>query len=609
MIVVMGILCLTVILFAFEVFRVDVVAILILVILGLSSLIPEYSGLVPSGELFAGFSSNAVISIIAVMILGAALDKTGALNRLASVILQIAGDTERTVMILLSSTVGLISGLMQNIGAAALFLPVTDRISRRSGVPQSRLLMPLGFCAILGGTLTLVGSSPLILLNDLLIAAAPNMPSNVAEMETFSLFSVTPIGLTLLVVGIAFFFVFGRFVLPRGTFKPLETGAVESYVQDTYGISGQVYELSVSVNSDLIGRTVGEFEEEVSFEERIIAIKIQGKIIVEPDRDIEIVRECDIAIMGRYDLIKETAVAHRLKLKTQLNVFQETFNPLSSGIAEIVVPPSSPAIGKNADKIRYRRNHGLTLLAIYRDEKPLREDLRELELRAGDTLIVHSLWRDLQQFAKAMEFVIVTNFPREDFRPNKIKPALVIFAITVGLVLFSELQLSAALMTGAVLMILLGVIKIEEAYRSIGWQSVFLLACLIPLGFAVEETKTALWIAEHIVNLLQGVPITGYMIAIALLATMFSLLMSNVGATILLVPIAINIAVKIGADPAIFALVVALSTSNSFILPTHQVNALIQGPGGYRVADFLKAGSIMTVLFLVVTISMLNLFY
>ena len=204
---------------------------------------------------------------------------------------------------------------------------------------------------------------------------------------------------------------------------------------------------------------------------------------------------------------------------------------------------------------------------------------------------------------------MVTDFPRENLRPEKLKYACGFFALTLFLVIFTDIRLSAALMTGAVGMILCGVINIEEAYRSIGWQSVFLLASLIPLGIAVENSGTAAWVAQQVLYYLGDVPIWVLQTVLAALATIFTLVMSNVGATVLLVPLAINIAIGVGANPSVFALTVALATSNSFLIPTHQVNALIMGPGGYQVMDFIKAGVIMTVMFIVVMISMLNWLY
>jgi di/tricarboxylate transporter len=205
--------------------------------------------------------------------------------------------------------------------------------------------------------------------------------------------------------------------------------------------------------------------------------------------------------------------------------------------------------------------------------------------------------------------VVTTEYPHEELRPQKVWHALTFFLITLFLVLFTDLKLSVALLTGAIGMILSGVLNIDEAYQSISWKTVFLLASLIPLGFAVEQSGTAAWIAEETLNVVGGMPVWVIQLAVAVLATLFTLVMSNVGATVLLVPLAVNIALGVGANPAVFALTVGIATSNSFLIPTHQVNALIMGPGGYRVPDFMKAGGIMTILFIVVSVTMLNLVF
>ena len=194
-------------------------------------------------------------------------------------------------------------------------------------------------------------------------------------------------------------------------------------------------------------------------------------------------------------------------------------------------------------------------------------------------------------------------------RPKKVGWALLFFLIALSLVLFTDVRLSLALLVGAAGMIATKVLRIDEAYEAVSWSTVFLLASLIPLGQAVQNTGTAAWIAQQILALLDGWPIWGLQVGIAVLATIFTLVMSNVGATVLLVPLAVSIAVEAGGDPAIFALTVAISTSNSFLIPTHQVNALIMGPAGYKVADFVRSGGIMTVIFLVVSMVMMNLVY
>jgi di/tricarboxylate transporter len=177
------------------------------------------------------------------------------------------------------------------------------------------------------------------------------------------------------------------------------------------------------------------------------------------------------------------------------------------------------------------------------------------------------------------------------------------------MILFTDVRLSLCLLTGAVGMLLTKVLSIDEAYRSVGWNTVFLLASLIPLGQAVQNTGTAEWLAQQILTVLDGWPVWSLQVGVAVLATVFSLVMSNVGATVLLVPLAVSIAVAAGANPALFALTVAISTSNSFIIPTHQVNALIMGPAGYKVIDFVKSGGIMTILFLIVSLIMLNVVF
>jgi di/tricarboxylate transporter len=185
----------------------------------------------------------------------------------------------------------------------------------------------------------------------------------------------------------------------------------------------------------------------------------------------------------------------------------------------------------------------------------------------------------------------------------------VFFGIALFMVLFTDIRLSVALLTGAMGMILSGVLSIDEAYKAVSWKTVFLLASLIPLGLAVETSGTAAWIADQTLSVVGHMPIWVIQAAIAVLATFFTLVMSNVGATVLLVPLAVNIALGAGANPAVFALTVAIATSNSFLIPTHQVNALIMGPGGYRVPDFMKAGGVMTILFLLVSLAMLNVVF
>jgi di/tricarboxylate transporter len=608
MIALMAVLGLTVFLFVSEVVRVDVAAMAIMVLLGLTSMIPGYAGLVPLEHIFDGFSSNAVIAIIAVMIIGAGLDKTGIMSQAAGKILKLGGRTEGRVITIVSVSVGCISSFMQNIGAAALFLPVVSRIARRGSLPISRLLMPMGFCAILGGTVTMVGSSPLILLNDLIESSNRSLIAGTELMEGFSLFAVTPIGIVLVITGIMYFILLGRFVLPVVKDKPQESGSTLTYFRETYGIDGEVYEAQLVPGSPLSGAYISDIEG-AGRNGWIVAVRTGGKLTVAPGGDTELDVGTELAIMGRQHAVERFCRDNGLELKREIDVFSEILSVTAAGIAEVVVPPDSAFIGKSMKELSLRRRYGTTALAVFRIDNVIDNDLGDFALQAGDTLVLHGQWRDFGPIVEDRNLVTVTDLPRDDTRPHKLPYAIGAFLLALSLIVFTDLRLSVALMSGALLIILSGVLRIDEAYRSIGWQSVFLLASLIPLGIAVETTNTAAWIAQQILILLGDVPIWMLQAAIAVLATVFTLVMSNVGATVLLVPLAVNIAIGAGANPAVFALTVALATSNSFLIPTHQVNALIMGPGGYRVKDFVRAGGMMTILFLVVMIGMLNLVF
>jgi len=612
-----AILLFTIYLFAFEVVGVDVAAATVMVLLGLTSLLAPVmgleQGLVDTQHLFDGFSSNAVISIIAVMIIGAGLDKTGIMSKVATFILKVGGTTEARIIPIISATVGIISSFMQNVGAAALFLPVVSRISARSGLPMSRLLMPMGFCAILGGTVTMVGSSPLILLNDLILTSNQALPVE-QQMETWGLFSVTPVGLVLVATGILYFVLAGRLVLPTTKTKGSTGTDSVAYLQQTYGVEYCMKEMAVPKDSQLVGKVLNDVETDSKV--RIVAM-VRGStdLAIGPNgvaRDVPFEARSAIGVVASPEHCRAFADKFGLEIHDDFEAFGDALASTKAGIAEVVIPPGSSLIGKSARDVWMRKRYGLSMVALHRGGETLHEGegIRDLPLQGGDTIVGHVTWDALARMEKDRDFVVVTTeYPHEELRPNKVGVAGVFFLVALGLVLFTDLRLSVALLTGAMGMILSRVLTIEEAYQAVSWKTVFLLASLIPLGLAVETTGTAKWIAEQVLSVVGGAPDWVIQASVAALATFFTLVMSNVGATVLLVPLAVNIAIGVGADPAVFALTVAIATSNSFLIPTHQVNALIMGPAGYRVPDFMRAGGIMTVLFLVVMMVMMNLVF
>jgi di/tricarboxylate transporter len=467
----------------------------------------------------------------------------------------------------------------------------------------------MGFCAIMGGTITMVGSSPLILLNDLISASNASLPTGAETLGQFELFDVAPVGLALLAAGIIYFLVVGRFLLPENRTEP--TGAparTKSYFADTYGIEGDVYELLVTVDSPLVGMRVGDAEE-MAGTPRLLAIRNTDEPRMAPPADEMIWVGTILGVMGTRDVVGRFALDNHCRLQPRVKTFGGLFNPSRAGISEVVIPPGSKMIGQSVGEARLRKRYGISVLAINRRGNIINEDVREQVLQAGDCLVSHSTWRDLSELHKDRKFIVATDIPKEEQRPQKVAHALVFFALSIGMILFTEFRLSIALLVGALGMVLTNVLSIDEAYNSVSWKTVFLVASLIPIGLAMELTGTAAWIAQQAMVFLGHMPDIAVQVVIAVLATAFSLVMSNVGATTILVPIAISIALTTGANPAMYALIVALSTSNAFILPTHQVNALIIGPGGYRVADFVRVGSGMSIIFLVVMLAVVNLIF
>ncbi len=591
-ILVLVMIALAVFLFIVEWVRVDVVAIIMMVALPLLHLVTPK-------EAFVGFSSNAVISIIAVIIIGAGLDKTGIINRMVKPIVRIAGKSESRVIIAISLTVATISSFMQNIGAAALFLPAIQRISKSLKIPISKLLMPIGFSAILGGTITLVGCSPLILLNDLLA------PFN---LKPFGLFDVTPIGLALVTSGIACFILFGRFILPEGPADTDEdTSSHKSSLTET---AGKAYELHTPPDFDHYRDpiTVGDLKRHYLV--NIVAVTEPPDLkIISPGPDTRVFSDVDIAVYGEEQDVKHMAENEGMILKDQIEVFKDDLSDESCGTVEAVVGPRSPLIGKTLNQISLQTRFRVTALVIYRQDEIYRAETENMPLEVGDAILIYGTWKDLKVLQEEKILLFTTPVDVELMRPEKAAFAGLWLAIALTMIMLFKIQLSVSLMTGALGMIITRVLDIDEAYQSVDWRTIFLLAGLIPLGIATEKTGAASWIAHTILNAIGTVQPIVLLTVIGILSTIFTLVISNVGATVLLVPLVVNMAIAAHTDPRMAALVVGLATSNSFMLPTHQVNALYMGPGRYSSRDFMKAGFVISIVFIAVMIGMIYLVY
>jgi di/tricarboxylate transporter len=601
---VLGLVVFTMVMFLFERIRADVVALVVLVLLGLG-------GLVEPELLFNGFSGNAVISIIATMILGAGLDRTGALNRLAGWLLRRAKGVEARLLLFTGAIAGLNSSFMQNPSVMALYMPVASRLSSRTGISLPRVLLPIAAAIVMGGGLTMVGNSPLMLLNDLLVAANANLPSGAATIEPLQMFAPLPIGLALVAACLAYFHFSGdkrlRDKIEEG---PGATPArTQSYFAKTYGIDGDVYELTVGADSPLVGMSLGEAEA-LRGAPLLLALKTGDESRLAPPADARIWVGSVLGAMGEKDTVSDFAQNNFLRLSARLRNFADLFNPSRAGISEAVVPPTSQFLGKVAGDLGLRKNLGLSLLAVNRDRQVIRDDLRNVTLRSGDMLVLHSIWTDLAEAAQSKDLVVVTDYPKGEQRPHKLKIALAIFTVAMLLALSSRLPVSIALMTGVAGMLIAGVLHIDEAYAAINWRTVFLMACLIPLGWAMDSSGAAAWVAGHSLEQLpRGTPVWVLEILVGLLTTAFSLVISHVGATIVVVPLAINLALAAEGNPTAFALIAALSASNNFMTASNPVISMIVGPAGYTQKEMWRIGGPLSLIYTVMVVAMVELMF
>ncbi|MEH0019489.1 MAG: SLC13 family permease [Desulfobacter sp.] len=606
MIVVFVFLTLVTLLFVLDIVRVDMVGLLLMVLLPLS-------GVISPAQALSGLSSNAVVSIIAVIIIGHGLDKTGVMNLFAQAIVRFAGKSRTRVMALISGTVAVLSSFMQNIGAAALFLPATHRMCKQLNVPVSQVLIPMSYCAVIGGCITLVGSSPLILLNDLAASWWANNPTATASQPytPFGLFSVAPVGIALVACAILYFVALGKFILPKVKETKDTCCLMDHSLECTYGHEvSSVFELTVP--DDFYTRRLEELELRPRYHATVVCIsKRRGRYRVFVPGRADVIEPNDVVgIVGNKDHALKLARDMGWHLAPDLDKLNGVLSPDHSGITEAIVPPRSELVGKTLHEYGFRKKLALNPLAMYRRGKLILEDISEIRVQPGDAYLLFGEWERFHMAKPKKALSFTQDLQGEVMHPEKAWTAIACLALALALALGFKVQLSVALLAGAVSMVLTRVMNLDEAYQSVDWMTVFLLAGLIPLGIAFESSGAAGFLATAITQATQGALTPFFLfLIIGCLTSFFTLVTSNIGATVLMIPLAMNMAAQSQADPRMAALLVAVAASNTFILPTHQVNALVMRPGGYKIKDFIRAGTGMTLLYISVVMVLMVFYY
>lgn len=590
-IIVLAIMAMTIFLLVSELVRIDITAIITMLAL-------YWSGVLTSSETLSGFSSNAVIAMIAVMILGEGLAKTGMMTRFSKWLLGRVGNSKERVLGTLSLSVGTISGVIQNIGAAALFLPSAIDIARRIRISASELIMPIGFMAIIGGSLTMVGSGHLILTNDLLKAA---------ELEEYGLFAVTGVGIALMAAAIIFFTFFGKYFLPQGSGGKLEPTEQEK-VMEAFNLKKDILAFSIPEGSPLAGKSVEESGAWSDHSVNILAVHAGRDTTYSPWRESKLEAGMTLALYGDAERVAAFAQNWQLEAGSAETSFPGLDDPDEFGFVEIIVPPRSELVGQSLRTFGMRKRFGVEPVMLFSDGTRVEEDFSDREIKGGDTFIIFGSWRNIKKIETSDPFVVATVVEAEIKNSSKTWHAAGSFLLAIVLAM-SGFSIAISFFTGALVMILLKVMTIQEAYRSVEWKVVFLLVGLIPLGIAMQNSGTAQFLAESVMGLIGNSSTLVLLFTVAILATGFSLVMSNVGAVVVLAPLVIGIGLIAGVDPRPLVLLAAINAGNSFVLPTHQVNALMMSAGGYKTSDYFRAGGGMTIVFLLVSVLFFYYFF
>lgn len=579
------IIAVAVILFATEKLRVDIIALLVLLTLILS-------GLIDADQAFMGFASPAVITVWAVYIVSGALFKTGVTDVLGGWISRLAGNSEPRLIAIIMLTCGTMSAFMNNIGATAMLLPAVVGISRKSGVRLSKLLIPLAFSSLLGGNMTQIGTPPNILATSILTERG---------LPSFEFFDFAPTGIIVFLSGVLYMVLVGRFLLPSHTNVEDEQAAkLREYVT----------EVRVLEDSRLIGFTLAEAHLDDELGLSVLAIVHEGEQVKRIDSETVIQRDDLLIVSGDVQSLIEADNKMGVVIEPDFKFKLADLDTDSTHVFEAVLPSRSQFGGRTVTEIRFRDRYGFTVLAIWRQGEVLVNRLGNVKLRAADVLLLKGARKNMQYLQQNNQVLVLEPLEIDNQRKKKAPLAVGTLGLVLLLTTFAGFHISTAMVIGSVLMVLTGCLTMDEAYRSIEWRSVFLIAGMLPLGTVMENTGTAQFLADGIVGFAGAWGPLAVLAGIYILAGLITEPMSNAAATVLMVPIAIDIALELGANPQSFVLAVVIGASTSFLTPVgHQSNVLVFGPGGYRFSDFTRVGWLLNVVLVVVALLVIPLFW
>jgi di/tricarboxylate transporter len=590
------VLFVTIILFVSDRLRLDIVAILVILALMLS-------GLLSSKESLAGFGDPVVILIAGLFVVGEGLFRTGVAFAIGNWLMRAGGTSETRMMILLMLVVAGLSAFMSSTGAVAIFIPVSLNLAAKAGIQPSRLLMPIAFASLIGGMLTLIGTPPNLVVSTQLTREG---------LAGFGFFEFTPIGLLVLITGIVYMVFWGRKRLLQEISEPRKSVKNRLSLRDlieAYDIFDRFHRLRITGNSAIAGVTVGQALLQTRYGVAVLGIERQQqrRTRIMPAGTQTELKVTDIILVvdmaGELDRLLQTEKLEDLNIEKEYGRFAAQ----ELGMAEVLLTPRSTLIGRTLSKTRFRQRYGLTVLGILRNGTPIKGNLDQTKLLFGDSMLVGGVWRKIALLQDEHENFLVLNLPREmdEIAPNRDKApwALGIIGAMLVLMTFKLVPSVAAVLLAALMMVFTGCVSMKNAYASINWESLVLIAGMLPMATALEKTGGIQLIVNGLVGSLGEMGPLALMTGLFLLTSIFSQVISNTATTVLVAPIATMAAANMEISPYPLLMTVAIAASTAFSTPVASpVNTLVLGPGGYKFIDFVKIGIPLQLLVMVLAL-------
>lgn len=574
--------------------RLDMTAALVMILLAVS-------GILTPAEAVAGFGNPLVLLIAGLFVVSEGLSRTGVAAAIGIRIAAVGGASESRLLLLMMPIVAVLSAVMSSTGVVALFVPVVLTLARESGIAPGRLLMPLAIASLIGGMLTLIGTPPNLVVNSAMIEAG---------LPGFHFFDFSPIGVAMLLTAMAYLLLFRHRLLPQGA--PVSTGPERKRLHqmaEEYAISDSLRLLQVRPDSFLIGKTVGEVGLRREHGLTVVALERQGRLLASLQ---PVMIETRLLANDRLVVVAPTAVvdaqAERLGLNDRgfphglQRRFRESF-----GAAEVLIVPNSPLIGKTLEQAGFRERQHINVLSLRRGNGPLALDFRQTEMASGDLLLVAGAWADLERLSGPRNDMVMLELPAESadrtWHANQAPWAVAIILLMLVLMVTQATSNLVAVMLAAFAMAMTRCVEPVEAYRSMNWQSLVLIAGLLPLAAALEKTGGAGLIINGLTEVFRDLGPRAIICGLFVLTSLLSQFISNTATTVLVAPIALGLASDLGYAPPAFMMTVALAASTAFATPVASpVNILVMAPGQYRFIDFVRVGVPLQIAALLLTV-------